>query len=259
MRHQEDPFIAAAQKDPGLSSERVERPAATGTTERQRTPNPQLGARNESSVLFKLTDIQAASAASPADDLPIHVDPPVQGRQPRPTGFIELGHFEAPQSLATVIPMGLLQPRGTTTYIPRWVWGLAAGGAALLIAVVGMTLYLVRSPGSSASEVAVAEPVAEPASAAGPARPVAAAPVAPAAPVKLVAAAPSKPAAASSTAPVARARAKAAHHAGKRSARRVARSSSKSSLPTSADVPAPRAKASGRDELDKILGGSVAH
>ncbi len=257
MRQQEDPFIAAAQKDPGLSSERVERPAATGTTERQRTPNPQLGARNESSVLFKLTDIQAASAGSAADDLPIHVDSPAQGRQPRPTGFIEFGHFEAPQSLATVIPMGLLQPRGTTTYIPRWVWGLAAGGAALLLAVIGMTVYLVGSPGSAATEVAAAEPAAEPASATAPARTPAAAPAAPAAPVKLVASAPSKPAAASSTAPVARARAKATH--GKRSARRAARSSSKSSLPTSADAPAPRAKASGRDELDKILGGSVAH
>lgn len=253
---QEDPFVAAEKHDPGLSSERVERAAAPASTQRQQTPNPQLGARNESSVLFKLTDIQAAmsSAAASAEDVPIHLDASGagSGRKARPTGFIELGHFEAPQSLASIVPIGLLQPRGATTYIPRWVWGLAAGGAALLIAVVGMTIYLVGAPMPAAPEVAATAPAT--ASPTGARAALAA--VAP--PVKLAVAAPSKSAGASSTAPVARARAK--HHGGKRSARRLARSSAKSSLPTSADVPAPpRARASGRDELDSILGGSVAH
>ncbi len=257
MRHQEDPFVAAERHDPGLSEGRVERAAAPAGPERQRTPNPQLGARNESSVLFNLSDIQAASASScAADEVPIHhlAAGADAGRQPRPTGFIEFGHFEPSQSMATIVPIGLLQPRGTSTYIPRWVWGLAAGGAALLIAVVCMTFYLVRSPAATTAELSAAEPAtATPQVPSGPA----AAPHAPLAPVKLAATAPSKPAAVSSTAPVARVRVKA--HGGKRSARRAARTSSKSALPARADAPAPRAKASGRDELDKILGGSVAH
>jgi hypothetical protein len=272
----QDPFIAAEQKDRGLSRPELA-PTPPGMQAIQisqsgqpvspgQGPQGLSALRSDSSVLFKLSNLQALTPAAPRaipaarpDDqheMAIEEEAPAPRRR-SDTGYIQIGDlsqmaFEPAVAMSACSPLGVLRPTVSVSVIPRWFWGVAAGCAALLLAVVTLCVQLARG----VPEVAVA-PAAEATAVAAAAKPTPALKVpaqgAPAQQLTAQASARSRASTAARPAvskKVARARARA-------SRRTVARASVQTRS-SGGDLPAaPRHNAKAKDELDGILSGGL--
>ncbi|HJZ84640.1 MAG TPA: GYF domain-containing protein [Polyangia bacterium] len=137
---------------------------------------PMTGQRNENSVLFSLSNLQAlamtakgdggatAAAASASSGRPGHASSQAEG-----SGLIDiramaastLGASAAAAAPGTGIADEELPAFGASAFspvaapvllpvaetrIPNWVWGLVAGGGVLLVAVIMMVVMILRRP-----------------------------------------------------------------------------------------------------------------
>ena len=235
-----------------------------------------IGERNENSALFSLSNLQSlaspgkASSMGPSAPLPGTasskpgyansategsglIDIRAMAQQtmsagPGPSshdsmsGPSEMPNLGAPPVFSPVVAAPILMP-SQQSGMPKWVWGVIAGGGVFVLAIVGLLVALVMKKEPQQPQYAIAPPPAA----------VAPAPAAPVAPVAAVAAAP----VAAAPAPAAEDDKKSGHHSDHHSSSHSS-SGDKAAKGDAPSAPAPVAAAPERkkpakDSLDDLL------